>query len=405
MKKNFVLGIVMILAVLVAGLPMMGCDSPFVPSKADSQMLQDLPADFQIQSQAWQKIQEYYVDQKDLDPKKIAQGAVRGMVQAVGDPYTDYYTPSEYQSTMINLTGVFSGIGATIEKKNNYIVVVAPISDSPAEKAGLKTGDVILKINGESTEGMNSDVAASKIRGTAGTTVKLSIGREGEKEAFDVTITRGEIRMDSVKSEMKGDVAYIKISQFILPTTDDFKAALSKAMANGAKGVILDLRDNPGGILTQAIDISSQFLVRGIVVKIIDKNGTESVQKVKSGGMATNLPVIVLINGGSASASEIVAGALQDNERAKLAGSKSYGKASVQNVVKLDDGSAIKITTAHYYTPNGTLISKKGLTPDYPTSLLGDNLTKWAEGYIDDMVAGKTIEVPPAPLPVAAEKE
>jgi carboxyl-terminal processing protease len=375
---------------------MFGCDSPYIPSTADKETLKNLPSDFQIESQAWQKLQEYYVDSKELDPKKISQGAVRGMVEAVGDPYTDYYTPQEYQSTMIQLTGVFQGIGASIEKKNNYIVIVAPFADSPAEKAGLKTGDIILKIDGKSTEGMNSDVASSKIRGTAGTTVTLSIGREGEKVPFDVTITRGEIKMDSVKSEMRGQVAYIRIQQFILPTTDDFKAALNKALASGAKGVILDLRDNPGGILTQAIDIASQFLTRGIVVKVVDKNGTESVQKVKSGGLATNLPVIVLINGGSASASEIVAGALQDNERSKLAGIKSFGKASVQNIVKLDDGSAIKITTAHYYTPNGTLISGKGLAPDYATDLLGDNLTKWAEGYLNNMIAGQPIVAPPA---------
>ena len=397
MKKTFFLSIVLMLAVLMTSLPMIGCDSKFIPSEVDKKTLQNLPSDFQIESQAWQKLQEYYVDSKALDSKKISQGAVRGMVEAVGDPYTDYYTPQEYQSTMIQLTGVFQGIGASIEKKNNYIVIVAPFTDSPAEKAGLKTGDIILKIDGQSTEGMNSDVASSKIRGDSGTKVTLSIGREGEKEPFDVTVTRGEIKMDSVKSEMRGQVAYIKIQQFILPTTDDFKAALSKALAGGAKGIILDLRDNPGGILTQAIDVSSQFLTRGIVVKVVDKNGTESVQKVKSGGMVTDLPVIVLINGGSASASEIVAGALQDNERSKLAGIKSFGKASVQNIVKLDDGSAIKITTAHYYTPNGTFISKTGLTPDYPTDLLGDNLTKWAEGYVNNMIAGQPVVAPPAP--------
>jgi len=402
MKKTFILSFLLTVAVLMTSLPMIGCDSKFIPSEADKKTLQNLPSQFQIESQAWQKLQEYYVDQKQLDANKISQGAVRGMVQAVGDPYTDYYTPQEYQSTMIQLTGVFQGIGATIEKKNNYIVIVAPMSDSPAEKAGLKTGDIILKIDGQSTEGMNSDVASQKIRGTAGTRVTLTIGREGQREPFEVTLTRQEIKMDSVKTEMRGQVAYIKIQQFILPTTDDFKAALTKDLGNGAKGVILDLRDNPGGILTQAIDVASQFLTRGIVVKVVDKNGTESVQKVKSGGLATDLPIIVLINGGSASASEIVAGALQDNERAKLAGIKSYGKASVQNIVKLDDGSAMKITTAHYYTPNGKLITGTGLAPDYPTDLLGDNLTKWAEGYLNDTIAGTPIVAPPAPATAAA---
>jgi carboxyl-terminal processing protease len=404
MKKTFVLSIVLVLAVMLTSLPMIGCDSklvPFVPSQADQKTLKDLPSDFQIQSQAWQKLQQYYVDSKQLDPTKISQGAVRGMVAAVGDPYTDYYSPEELKSTMIQLTGKFQGIGATIEKKNNYIVIVAPIPDSPADKAGLKTGDIILKIDGLSTEGMNSDVASQKIRGTSGTKVTLSIAREGNKEPFDVTITRDDIKMVSIKSEMHGQVAYIRIQQFISPTSDDFNAALTKVLASGAKGVILDLRDNPGGILEQAIDVASQFLVRGIVVKVVDKNGTESVLKVKSGGLATDLPVVVLINGGSASASEIVAGALQDNERAKLAGIKSFGKASVQQVVTLDDGSGIKITTAHYYTPNGVLISGKGLTPDYPTDLLGDNLTKWADGYVNNLIAGQPVEAPPAPAPKA----
>ncbi|MBN1375312.1 MAG: S41 family peptidase [Dehalococcoidia bacterium] len=404
MNKSFVLNIVMMLAVLFTSLPMIGCDVPFVPSEADKETLKDLPTEFQIQSEAWQKLQQYYVDQDELDPTKISQGAVRGMVQAVGDPYTDYYSPQEYQSTMIGLTGVFQGIGATIEKKSGYIAIVAPIAGSPAEQAGLQTGDLILKVNGESTEGMNADVAAQMIRGPAGTKVTLTIGREGERDTFDVDIVRSEIKMDSVKSDMRGDVAYISISQFILPTKDDFKVALQKALDDGARGLILDLRGNPGGILTQAIDVASQFLIRGIVVKVIDKNGTEAVQKVKAGGIATDLPLIVLINKGSASASEIVAGALRDNERAKLAGEKSYGKASVQNIVKLQDDSAIKITTAHYYTPNGTLISGKGLTPDYPTSLVGDNLTKWAEGYIDAMIAGKPVEVPPELETTAAAK-
>ncbi|MBN1691505.1 MAG: S41 family peptidase [Dehalococcoidia bacterium] len=404
MNKSFIVSVVMVLSLLCTSLPLFGCDAPFVPSEVDKETLKDLPTEFQIQSEAWQKLQQYYVDQEEIDPTKISQGAVRGMVQAVGDPYTDYYSPDEYQSTMIGLTGVFQGIGATIEKKSGYIAIVAPIAGSPADQAGLQTGDLILKINGESTEGMNADIAAQKIRGPAGSKVTLTIGREGERDTFDVDIVRSEIKMDSVKSEMRGDVAYISISHFILPTAEDFSVALKKALDEGARGLILDLRSNPGGILTQAIDVASQFLVRGVVVKVIDKNGTESVQKVRGGGIATDVPLIVLIDKGSASASEIVAGALHDNERAKLAGEKSYGKASVQNIVKLSDGSAIKITTAHYYTPNGTLISGKGLMPDYPTSLLGDNLTKWAEGYIDDMLAGEPIEVPPAPEISAADE-
>jgi carboxyl-terminal processing protease len=400
MKKTAFLNFVLLVALLLAALPLSACQSVgasenFTPSAADKQTLKNLPPDFQELAQVYQKLQENYVDKSQIDPKKLAQGAMRGMVDAVGDPYTEYYTPQVYGATMIQLTGLYQGIGAYIGKKDTNIVIIAPMPGSPAELAGIKSGDYILKIDGKTTEGMSSDEASQKIRGQSGTKVTLSIGREGVKEPIEITVTRNEIRVDSVKSEMHGEVAYIKIQQFILPTADDLVKALKDSIDKGAKGVVLDLRDNPGGILTEAIDVTSQFLSRGIVVKVVDKNGIEQVQKVKPGGIATSLPVIVLINGGSASASEIVAGALQDNQRAKLAGTKSFGKASVQNIVKLDDGSAIKVTIAHYYTPNGTLISGKGLTPDYPTDLLGDNLTKWADGYLNKTIAGQPVEAPP----------
>jgi len=395
MKKTTILSIMLAAALMITSLPLAGCQAPFIPSAADKQTLQDLPPDFLRLSQAWQILHQYFVDKKQLDPVKMAQGAIRGMVQAVGDPYTEYFSPQVYQSTIVDYTGQYQGIGAYLGKKDQYIVVIAPMPDSPAEKAGIKSGDYILKIDGQSTEAMTTDEASLKIRGPAGTKVTLTVGRQGEKEPLEISIQRQEIRMASVKSEMHGDIAYIRIQQFLLPTIDDFKKALQDAFNQGAKGVVLDLRDNPGGLLSEAIDVTSQFLVRGIVVKVVDKDGVENVQKVKPGGLAQNTPLIVLVNGGSASASEIVAGALQDNGRAKLAGSKTFGKASVQNFVKLDDGSAIKVTIAHYYTPNGTLISGTGLKPDYPTSLLGDNLTSWAVDYLNATIAGQPIQAPP----------
>jgi carboxyl-terminal processing protease len=395
MKKSIFLNVLLALAILLISVPFAACDSKYIPSVSDNQTLKDLPQSFLLESQAWQKLQQYYVDGSKLDEEKIAQGAIRGMVEAVGDPYTEYYTPQVYQSTIAGLTGVYQGIGAYIGKKGNNIVIIAPMKGSPAEAAGIKSGDIILKIDGQSTELMNSDEASQKIRGAAGTSVVLSIGRVGEQKPIEVKVARNEIKMASVTSEIRGKVSYITIQQFIMPTTEDFKKALNEAKQQGVKGVILDLRDNPGGILTEAVDVSSQFLTRGIVVKVVDKNGAESIQKVKSGGIATDMQLVVLINGGSASASEIVAGALQDNERAKLAGSKSFGKASVQNIVKLDDGSAIKITTAHYYTPNGKMISGSGLTPDYPTDLQGEDLVKWAEGYLNNLIDGKPVEAPP----------
>ena len=374
---------------------MLACDTKFMPGEADKKILQGLPPEFLSISQAWNLVQKNYVDKTKLDPVKMAQGAIRGMVEAVGDPYTEYFSPQSLESTMADYTGLYQGIGAYIGKKDKQIVIIAPMPGSPAESAGLTAGDMILKINGESTAQMNTEEASLKIRGPAGSDVLLLVYREGDKEPFELKLTRREIKMDTVKSEMRGQLAYIRIQQFMVPTTDDFKKALVESYKNGAKGIILDLRDNPGGLLSEAIDIASQFLSRGIAVKIVDKDGLETVQKVKPGGIAKDLPVIVLVNGGSASASEIVAGALQDNGRAKLAGAKTFGKASVQNFVKLDDGSAIKVTIAHYYTPNGTFISGTGLTPDYPTSLKDEELIKWAEQYLNSVIASQPVPVPP----------
>jgi carboxyl-terminal processing protease len=373
---------------------MLACDTKFITGEADKKTLQGLPPEFLAISQAWDLVQKNYVDKTKLDPVKMAQGAIRGMVDAVGDPYTEFFSPQSFQSTMVELTGLYQGIGAYIGKKDKQIVIIAPMPGSPAEEAGLKSGDMILKIEGQSTAQMNTEEASQMIRGPAGSKVLLLVGRLSEKEPFEVNLVRKEIKVDSVKSEMRGTLAYIRIQQFILPTTGDFKKALVDAYQKGAKGIILDLRDNPGGILSEAVDVSSQFLTRGIAVKIVDKDGIESVQKVKPGGIARDLPVIVLVNGGSASASEIVAGALQDNGRAKLAGQKTFGKASVQNFVKLDDGSAIKITTAHYYTPNGTLISGTGLTPDYPSELKDEELIKWAEDYLNNIISSVSVPAP-----------
>jgi carboxyl-terminal processing protease len=387
MRKKAVLYILLALVMLVTSLPMLACDFKFTPSDSDKKVLQGLPPEFRSISQAWDLLQKNYIDKTKLDPIKMAQGAIRGMVAAVDDPYTEYFSPQSFESTMIDLTGLYFGIGAYIGKKENQIAIISAMPGSPAEEAGLKSGDMILKIDGQSTAQLNTTEASQKIRGPAGTNVTLLIYREGDKEPIEKKITRREIKLDSVKFEMRGQLAYIRINQFIVPTINDFTEALMEANRQGAKGIILDLRDNPGGLLSEAVDVSSQFLIRGIVVKTVDKDGLETVQKVKPGGIAKDMPLIVLVNKGSASASEIVAGALQDNGRAKLAGEKTFGKASAQNFVRLDDGSAIKITTAHYYTPNGTLISDTGLTPDYALDLKDEELIKWAENYLNDIIA------------------
>ena len=386
-KRNTILSILLAVAVLMMSLPLVGCESKWTLSDADNRTLQGLPSQFSEISQAYQILQQYYVDRQGLDATKLLQGALKGMVAAVGDNYTVYFPPQIYESTQIEYTGVYQGIGAYIGKKDNQIVIIAPIPGSPAAAAGIKSGDVILKIDGQPTDQMSSDEASLKIRGPAGTKVALTIGRKDVKDPIELSITRSEITVASVTSEMHDQIAYIRITQFILPTTNDFKQALQDSIDKGAKGIILDLRDNPGGILDQAVDVASQFLLRGIVVKVVDKDGKESVFKVRPGGLALNMPLIVLVDGGSASASEIVAGALQDNGRAKLAGSQTFGKASVQNIIRLEDGGALKVTVAHYYTPNGKMISGTGLTPDYPSDLKDQDLLNWAIDYLNKIIA------------------
>jgi len=386
LKTSKILGIILAVIMLSASIPLAGCESKFLPSESDNKTLSGLPPEFLMLSQAWQVLQKDYVDKNKLDPVKLAQGAVRGMIDAVGDPYTAYVSPDSHKLEMSGLLGKYQGIGAYIGKKDKNIVITAPIAGSPAEKAGLKAGDAILKINGESTELLSTAEAALKIQGPAGTPVTLTIGRLGTVEPFDKEIVRGEIKLESIKSEMRGDVAYIKIQQFVDSSNEDLKLALQDALKKGAKGLILDLRNNPGGLLNQAVDIASQFLLRGIVVKVVDSEGNERPYMVKPGGLARDLPVIVLVNEGSASASEILAGALQANDRAKLAGQKTFGKGSVQVIRQMDDGSAIHVTIAKFYTPAGKVINGVGLTPDFVLELKDEELVKWAEDYLNKLL-------------------
>ena len=386
LKTSKILGIILAVIMLSALIPLAGCESKFLPSESDNKTLGGLPPEFLMLSQAWQILQKDYVDKSKLNPVKMAQGAVRGMIDAVGDPYTAYVSPDSHKLEMGGLLGKYQGIGAYIGKKDKNIIITAPIAGSPAEKAGLKAGDAILKINGESTELLSTAEAAVKIQGPAGTPVTLTIGRIGTTEPFEKEIVRGEIKLESIKSEMRGDVAYIKIQQFVDSSNEDIKLALQDALKKGAKGLILDLRNNPGGLLNQAVDIASQFLLRGIVVKVVDSEGNERPYMVKPGGLARDLPVIVLVNEGSASASEILAGALQANDRAKLAGQKTFGKGSVQVIRQMDDGSAIHVTIAKFYTPAGKVINGVGLTPDFVLELKDDALVKWAEDYLNKLL-------------------
>jgi carboxyl-terminal processing protease len=350
-----------------------------------------LPADFNVLSEAWRALNDNYVDKSKLDPKKLSEGAVRGMMQSL-DQFSSYADPETHKLEMSNLEGKFEGIGAVISMKDNQLTVVSPVADTPAEKAGIKPGDRILEIDGQRTSTMSLIEATFKIRGAAGTTVKLLVLHEGENEPVEIPIVRAEITGKSVSLEMHDDIAYIKITQFLQSTGGDLQGALTEAIGKGARGVVLDLRNNPGGLLTSSADVASQFLAMGLVAKVVDDTGNESVVPVKAGGIATHLPMVVLVNNGSASASEIVAGALQDYGRAKLIGSQTFGKGSVQIIHNLSDGSALHITAYKWLTPFGRPIDGVGLTPDIASDLKDQALVDWAVQYLKDTIKADLLE-------------
>jgi len=357
------------------------------PPQADT----DLPAEFDILAETWRMLSEEYVDKDKLDAEKLSQGAVRGMIEALDDPYSAYVDPEGYQLELTSLTGKYQGIGAYIGVTDDQLIIIAPIAGSPAEKAGIMPGDKIMEINGESTSGMALVEATLKIRGPAGTSVILLVLHEGESEPVEVVIVRSEIELESVVAEMRGDIAYIRITQFLGSTGSDLRVALKDVIDEGASGIVLDLRDNPGGVLAAAVDVASQFLASGIVVDVVYGEDRRNSLPVKPGGIATDLPLIVLVNNYSASASEIVAGALQDYGRAKLAGSETFGKGSVQLIRNLRDGSALHLTAARWHTPSGRLIEGVGLTPDFLLELEDEELVDWAIDYLKSQVTANCL--------------
>jgi carboxyl-terminal processing protease len=393
------------LAILLFILPILGAGCDFVTEKVIPTITSpetnkplsfnndsELPPEFDILVEAWKQLSKDYVDKSKLDPKILSEGAVRGMMESL-DPYSSYADPDTHKLEMSTFEGKFEGIGAVISMKDKQLTVVAPIADSPAEKAGIKASDKILEIDGQPTARLSLIEATFKIRGPKGTSVKLLVLHPGDNEPVEIQIVRDEITEQSVSMEMRGDIAYIKITQFLKSTGSDLQAVLKDAIDKGAKGVVLDLRNNPGGLLNASADVASQFLAMGVVAKVVDSEGNESIVPVERGGIGTQLPLIVLVNNGSASASEIVAGALQDYGRAKLAGSQTFGKGSVQIVRDLSDGSALHITSYRWLTPHGRPIDGVGLTPDFVLDLKDEALVDWAIQYLKDQIKAELLPV------------
>jgi len=324
----------------------------------------DIYKNIEVFTEVLRQIEENYVEPQDS--QKLIYGAIKGMVQSL-DPHSSFMTKQEHRDLMIETKGSFSGVGIEISMRDNVLTVVAPIEGTPAYEAGIKSGDKIIKIGKKSTRGMGLTDAVKNIRGKKGTKVKLTIARKGEEKPIEFVITRDVIPLKSVRSLLLApDIAYLRISNFQSKTARDLSAALKKIEKDHKlKGLILDLRNNPGGLLSQAIEVADLFLDSGIIVTTKGRNASQDMQvAAKKNDIEGNYPIVVLVNGGSASASEIVAGALQDNKKALLLGTKTFGKGSVQTILPLSDGSGLRLTTARYYTPSGKSIQSSGITPD-----------------------------------------
>lgn len=324
-------------------------------------------ADFNTFWQAWQIINDNYLRNPSTTNQEKVYGAVNGLVNSLGDPYSEFFDPQSNKQFQQDITGDFGGIGAQLGiDAQNHIVVIAPLKGTPAERAGLRAKDWIVAINATSTDGMSVDRAVSLIRGPVGATVTLSIMREGWSAPKDFKITRESIVVPNVDFEMKGDIAHITLNEFTQDAGSAFYQALLRAVNAKASGMVLDLRDDPGGYLEVAVDISGYFLKTGsLVVKEVGRTVQEQDFNSTGDGALSNFPMVVLVNGGSASAAEILAGALHDDRGIKLVGEKTFGKGTVQELEPLSDGSAIKLTVAHWVLPSGRILDHDGLVPDY----------------------------------------
>lgn len=324
--------------------------------------------DLSLMWSVWRLLQQHYIEPNNLQRQSMIFGAVQGMVGAVGDPYTTFMTPDENKEFHDSLDGHLQGIGAELALRNARIIIVAPLKGSPAEKAGLLPEDAVLGVDGWSTEGQSLNDVVSKIRGRKGTKVSLLILHPGSLEPVTVDIVRDDIVIPSVRSTVQqtesGAIAVVEINQFGSETTVEVREALRKLAATDLKGLIIDLRNNGGGYLNGAVDISSMFLSSGKVVSVERRDGEPQRHYVDGRPILPSLPLVVLINEATASASEILAGALQDHGRATIVGAKSFGKGTVQEVIDLPGGGSLRVTAARWLTPNGRNLGKEGVTPD-----------------------------------------
>ncbi|MFC1612836.1 S41 family peptidase [Patescibacteria group bacterium] len=342
--------------------------------------------DFSLFWDVWDLLKKDYVN-KPINEEELLYGALEGMVASLKDPYSVFFRPVISKEFTDELSGEFQGIGAEIGMKNDRLTVISPLPNTPAEKSGLKAGDEIFAIDGEDTYGMYTDEAVSKIRGEKGTEVVLLISRKGRDELFDINIIRDAIKFDSVRWEFKEDgTAYIRILHFNTDTKSKFAEAVKDIMKENPSGIILDLRGNPGGYLDAAVEVASSWIEEGPVVVEYYSDDKQSDHNAVGRARLKDFKTVVLINGGSASGSEIVAGALQDYNKATLIGTTTFGKGSVQSLSEFDGGSSVKLTVAKWLTPNGNCISEKGIIPDMEIEFTAENVNNDIDPQMDEAI-------------------
>ncbi len=340
----------------------------------------DLYKELELFSDVVSIVRSDYVE--EADSKKLIYGALRGMLESL-DPHSQFLDPDTYNEMKIETEGKFGGIGIEITKKDDLLTIIAPIEDTPAFKVGLKAGDRIVKINGEITRDLTLIEAVKRLRGKPGTDVTVTVLREGEQKLLDFTITRDIIKIQSVKEAkiIEQNLGYIRLIEFMEDTAEDFEKRIVELEKQGMAGLILDLRNNPGGLLDAAVEVSGELLEEGkLIVSTKGRIPSQNIEyKSRRGTKHAKYPLVVLVNKGSASGSEIVAGAILDNKRGIILGEKTFGKGSVQTVVPLSDGSAVRLTTSKYFTPSGRSIHNEGITPDILIEYVEPQKTQEAE--------------------------
>ncbi|MFH1461114.1 MAG: S41 family peptidase [Patescibacteria group bacterium] len=346
---------------------------------------QPIDVDFSLFWDAWRLIEKKYVDREELNYQDMVYGAIEGLVNSLGDPYSVFMKPVDSERFLQDIKGSFSGIGAEVGIRQRILTIISPLKDSPAEKARLKAGDKILKVDETLTADLTLDEAVNMIRGEKGTEVKLLISREEWDEAKEITVVRATIQIPIIDWEIKDDnIAYVQFHHFTENSSGQFEKIIKEITRNNPRGLILDLRNNPGGYLEVAVDITSWFLPKRELVVVEDYGNGQNIEHRSKGYKGIeNLPVIVLINEGSASASEILAGALRDIRGIKIVGQSSFGKGSVQQLEEMKDDSSIKITVAKWLTPSGTSINDEGIKPDYEVELTQEDFDELRDPQLD----------------------